>query len=186
MDNNNLDMKRTLLISQILLAIVGACGEGNSDNTPLEKITFESGMFSIEDFVNTGFKVSQEYDVSELEDSLAVLFGFWTNDSNNSTVLDYEVRIYPSQQLALDKGVKYVEEVIGKDAILSESLSSWKEGIQHRRTRTGRGMSGSEANTIRAKYLDYIVFGNTMILCTGLDLTDARQNCYDLANSLNK
>jgi hypothetical protein len=82
--------------------------------------------------------------------------------------------------------VKYVEEVIGKDAILSESLSSWKEGIQHRRTRTGRGMSGSEANTIRAKYLDYIVFGNTMILCTGLDLTDARQNCYDLANSLNK
>ena len=97
MDNNNLDMKRTLLISLILLAIVGACGEGTSDNTPLEQITFESGMFSIEDFVNTGFKISKEYDVSELEDSLAVLYGFWTNDSNNSTVLDYEIRIYPSQ-----------------------------------------------------------------------------------------
>ena len=179
-------MKRTLLISLILLAIVGACGEGNSDNTPLEKITFESGMFSIEDFVNTGFKVSQEYDVSELEDSLAVLFGFWTNDSNNSTVLDYEVRIYPSQQLALDKGVKYVEEVIGENAVLNKSRSSWKEGIQNRRTRSDKSYKGSSANTVRAKYLDYIVYGNTIILCTGLDLTYARQNCSDLANSLNK
>ena len=182
--DNNLDMKRTLLMSLILLAIVGACGEGNSDNTPLEKTTFESGIFSIEDFVNIGFKVNKEYDVSELEDSIGVWFGFWKNNLNKS--LDYEIRIYPSQQLALDKGVKYVEEVIGKDAILSESLSSWKEGIQHRRTRTGRGMSGSEANTIRAKYLDYIVFGNTMILCEGLDLTDARQNCSDLVNALDK
>ena len=47
-------------------------------------------------------------------------------------------------------------------------------------------MRGSEANSIRAKYLDYIVYGNSMILCTGLDLTDARQNCSDLANSLEK
>ena len=170
-----------------LLILVVACGEetsSNSENTPLEKITNEIEIYTIEDFKNTGFKINKEYDVDELEGSIGVWFGFWKNNLNKA--LDYEIRIYPSQQLALDKGVKYVEEVIGKDAILSESLSSWKEGIQHRRTRTGRGMSGSEANTIRAKYLDYIVFGNTMILCTGLDLTDARQNCYDLANSLNK
>ena len=180
-------MKRTLILSLLLLAIVVTCGEetsSNSENAPLEKITNDIGIYTIEDFKNTRFKINKEYDVSELEGSIGVWFGFWRNNLNK--ILDYEIRIYPSQQLALDKGVKYVEEVIGKDAILSESLSSWKEGIQHRRTRTGRGMSGSEANTIRAKYLDYIVFGNTMILCTGLDLTDARQNCYDLANSLNK
>ena len=100
--------------------------------------------------------------------------------------LDYEIRIYSSQQLALDKGVKYVEEVIGDDAVLRKSLSSWKEGIQDRRTRSDLSMRGSEANSIRAKYLDYIVYGNSMILCTGLDLTDARQNCSDLANSINK
>jgi hypothetical protein len=161
-------------------------GTSNSENTPLEKITNESGIYSVEDFINTGFRVVKEYDVSELEDSLGVWFGFWKNDFNKSVVLDYEIRIYPSHQLVLDKGVKYVEEVIGEDAILGKSLSSWKEGIQDRRLRTGRGMSGSESNAIRAKYLDYIVFGNTMILCTGLDLTDARQNCFDLVNSLNK
>ena len=168
---------------------MGACGgdsSSDSENTSLEKISNESGIYAIEDFINTGFKVVKEYDVSELEDALGVWFGFWKNDFNKSAVLDYEIRIYPSHQLALDTGVKYVEEVIGEDAILGKSLSSWKEGIQDRRLRTGRGMSGSESNAIRAKYLDYLVFGNTMILCTGLDLTDARQNCSDLVNSLNK
>jgi hypothetical protein len=178
-------MKRTLIISISLLFIIGACGGESSldsENTSLEKITNEREIYAIEDFINTGFKVNKEYDVSELEDSIGVWFGFWKNNLNKS--LDYEIRIYPSQQLALDKGVKYVEEVIGEEAILRKSLSSWKEGIQDRRTRSDLSMRGSEANSIRAKYLDYIVYGNSMILCTGLDLTDARQNCSDLANSI--
>jgi len=180
-------MKRTLIISISLLFIIGACGGESSldsENTSLEKITNEREIYAIEDFINTGFKVNKEYDVSELEDSIGVWFGFWKNNLNKS--LDYEIRIYPSQQLALDKGVKYVEEVIGEEAILRKSLSSWKEGIQDRRTRSDKSYKGSSANTVRAKYLDYIVYGNSMILCTGLDLTDARQNCSDLANSLEK
>ena len=180
-------MKRTLIVSISLLFLTGACGgdsSSDSENTSLEKISNESEIYTIENFINSGFKVNKEYDVSELEDSIGVWFGFWKNNLNKS--LDYEIRIYPSQQLALDKGVKYVEEVIGEEAILRKSLSSWKEGIQDRRTRSDLSMRGSEANSIRAKYLDYIVYGNSMILCTGLDLTDARQNCSDLANSINK
>ena len=178
-----------LVISLFAVQIFGCSsetGNANSKNTTLEKITNESGIYSIEDFKNTGFKVVKEYDVSELEDSTGVWFGFWKNDSTKSIVLDYEIRTYPSQQLALDKGLNYVEEVIGEDAILRKSLSSWKEGLQDRRTRSDFSMRGSEANAIRAKYLDYIVYGNTIILCTGLDLTYARQNCSYLANSLNK
>ena len=178
-------MKRTLIVSISLLFIIGACGGESSldsENTSLEKITNESEIYAIEDFINTGFKVNKEYDVYELEDSIGVWFGFWKNNLNKS--LDYEIRIYPSQQLALDKGVKYVEEVIGEEAILKKSLTSWKEGMQDRRTRSDKSYKGSSANTVRAKYLDYIVYGNSMILCTGLDLTDARQNCSDLANSI--
>ena len=180
-------MKRTLIVSISLLSLIGACGVDNSsdsDQTSLEKLSNESGIYTIENFINSGFKVNKEYDVSELEDSKGVWFGFWKNNMKKS--LDYEIRIYFSQQLALDKGVKYVEEVIGKDAILKKSLSSWKEGIQDRRTRSDKSYKGSSANTVRAKYLDYIVYGNSIILCTGLDLTDARQNCSDLANSINK
>jgi len=182
-------MKRIVVSFLILLVVLGACGEENSsssENAPLEKISNESGIYSIEDFTNVGYKASKEYDVSELEGSQGVWFGFWTNDLNRSVILDYEIRIYPSQQLALENGVKYVDEVIGDDAILSKSTSSWAEGVQDRRVRSGRGMSGSESNTIRAKYLDYLVYGNTMILCTGLDLADAQQNCSDLVNSLGK
>ena len=167
----------------LLLFIVG-CGEPEIDKIVLDKITNNANNYSIEDFKNIGFKINKEYDVSELEDSIGVWFGFWKNDLDKS--LDYEIRIYPSQQLALDKGVKYVEEVIGENAVLNKSRSSWKEGIQNRRTRSDKSYKGSSANTIRAKYLDYIVYGNTIILCTGLDLTYARQNCSDLANSLNK
>ena len=179
-----------LAISFVLVVVLAGCsnqaGTANSDNETQEKITNDGGIYSIGDFNNTGFKVVKEYDVSELENSSGAWFGFWKNDSNTSIVFDYEIRTYPSHQLALDSGVEYVEEVIGEDAILSKSLSSWKEGIQDRRTRSGRGMSGSESNTIRAKYLDYIVFGNTLILCEGLDLKDARKNCSDLVNTLGK
>ena len=45
-------------------------------------------------------------------------------------------------------------------------------------------MSGSEANSVRAKYDHYIIVGNAIILCSGLDLTYAKQNCSDLGNSL--
>ncbi len=177
--------KGLFFLSITLLFLIGACGEkspSDFENSPLEKISNEDRIYTIENFQNTGFKVNKEYDVSLLKDSKGVWFGFWKNDLKKS--LDYEIRIYPSQKLALDQGVKYVEEVIGEDAILKKSLSSWKEGIQDRRTRSDKSYKGSSANTVRAKYLDYIVYGNSIILCTGLDLTDARQNCSDLANSI--
>ena len=176
-------MNKLLTLVTLLLFIVG-CGEPETDKIVLDKITDNTNNNSIEDFTGIGFKINKNYDVSELEDSIGVWFGFWKNDLDKS--LDYEIRIYPSHQLALDKGVKYVEEVIGENAVLNKSRSSWKEGIQNRRTRSDKSYKGSSANTVRAKYLDYIVYGNTIILCTGLDLTYARQNCSDLANSLNK
>ena len=177
-------MKKIFLILSLLIFST-ACGDGTSsvpESPPLEKISNKTKVFTIEDFKNVGFKVNKEYDVSELESSTGAWYGFWKNDLSKS--LDFEIRIYPSQQLILDNGLSYADEVVGDDAILKKSLSSWKEGIQDRRTRSDLSMSGSEANAIRAKYLDYVVYGNAIILCTGLDLTYARQNCSDLVYSL--
>ena len=180
-------MKKILMTMITLSIIVVGCGQetsSNSENTSLEKITNEIGIYAIEDFKNIGFKINKEYDVSELEGSTGAWFGFWKNDVNKA--LDFEIRIYPSQQLSIDKGVVFVEEVIGEDAVLKKSTSSWKEGIQDRRSRNISSMRGSESNSVRAKYMDYIIYGNTIILCAGLDSNYARQNCSDLANSLNK
>ena len=177
-------MKKIFLVLSLLIFST-ACGDGTSsvpESPPLEKISNEAKVFTIEDFKNVGFKVNKEYDVSELESSTGAWYGFWKNDLGKA--LDFEIRIYPSQQLILDNGLSYVDEVIGDNAILKKSLSSWKEGIQDRRTRSDLSMSGSEANAIRAKYLDYVVYGNAIILCTGLDLTYSRQNCSDMVYSL--
>ena len=176
---------RIIILTLITIPILLACSNektSDSENPSIEKISNENGSYSIENFKKLGFKINKEYDISELEDSLGVWFGFWKNNSNKP--VDYEIRIYPDQKLAIDKGVIFVEEVIGENAILKKSTSSWKEGIQDRRARNNSSMSGSEANSVRAKYDHYIIVGNVIILCSGLDLTYAKQNCSDLGNSL--
>ena len=179
-------MVRNLLLFALILFSFSCFKDISSNQNQIieNKITNNGVIYTLKDFLTTGFKINKEYDVTDLEDSNGVWFGFWENELKG--ILDYEIRIYPSHQLAVDKGIFYVEEVIGENAILKKTHSSWKEGIQDRRTRSDRSYKGSSANTIRAKYIDYIVFGNSIILCTGLDLTDARLNCSDLVNSLNK
>ena len=174
-------MKNIFLIISLMIFVYG-CGEDEEQNITLDKFTDNGKTYSIDNFLDSNFKINKEYDVSGLENAEGVWFGFWKN--NIGKALDYEIRIYSSHQLALDYGIKFVDEVIGDEAILKKSLSSWSEGIQDRRTRRDKSYGGSSANTVRAKYLYYLVYENTIILCSGLDLTYAIQNCTDLALSL--
>ena len=107
--------------------IFGCANEDVSDssNNQIEKISNENEVYTIENFKNIGFKINKEYDVSELDAAQGAWFGFWKNNLNKP--IDYEIRIYPSQQLALDKGIVFVEEVIGDNAVLKKSASSWKD-----------------------------------------------------------
>ena len=175
---------KTFFLIIVMTFIFGCANEDISDssNNQIEKISNENEVYTIENFKNIGFKINKEYDVSELDAAQGAWFGFWKNNLNKP--IDYEIRIYPSQQLALDKGIVFVEEVIGDNAVLKKSASSWIEGIQDRRSRNNSSMSGSEANSVRAKYLDYVVYGNAIILCSGLDLSYSTQNCSDLALTL--
>ena len=174
--------KNILIMFSFILLVIGCSESEEINKVSMEKFTDNGNIYSIENFLDSGFKINKEYDVSKLPESKGVYYGFWKN--NAAKAIDIEVRIYSSHQLAIDSGIPYVDEVIGEEAILKKSESSWNEGIQDRRTRSDGSYAGSSANTVRAKYIDYIVFGNSIILCTGLDLNYARQNCSDLANSL--
>ena len=174
-------MKRIFLFLFAIL-ILNCSQEEKSDEIEIEKIINEDVAFTIEDFKRIGFKINKEYDISELDGSTDAWFGFWKNSLN--IPIDYELRFYPSQKAAIDKGVYFAEEVIGEDAVLKKSTSSWKEGIQDRRSRNNSSMSGSEANSVRAKYLDYFINGNVIILCSGLDESYATKNCSDLSSNL--
>ena len=175
-------MKKILLL--ILAIILISCSQENelNEDTEIKKILNSNSTFTIEDFKKIGFKINKEYDVTDLDESTGAWFGFWKN--NLDKPIDYELRFYPSQQTAIDIGVSLTEEVIGENAVLKKSTSSWKEGIQDRRSRNNSSMSGSEANSVRAKYLDYFINGNVIILCSGLDLNYATQNCSELSSKI--
>ena len=175
-------MKKLLLL--ILAIILISCSQENelNEDTEIKKILNSNSTFTIEDFKKIGFKINKEYDITDLDESTGAWFGFWKN--NLDKPIDYELRFYPSQQTAIDIGVSLTEEVIGENAVLKKSTSSWKEGIQDRRSRNNSSMSGSEANSVRAKYLDYFINGNVIILCSGLDLNYATQNCSELSSKI--
>tara|TARA_B100000424_G_scaffold234118_1_gene197838 strand:- start:1051 stop:1560 length:510 start_codon:yes stop_codon:yes gene_type:complete len=168
----------------MLAIILLSCSQENelNEDTEIKKILNSDSTFTIEDFKKIGFKINKEYDVTDLDESTGAWFGFWKN--NLDKPIDYELRFYPSQQTAIDIGVSLTEEVIGENAVLKKSISSWKEGIQDRRSRNNSSMSGSEANSVRAKYLDYFINGNVIILCSGLDLNYATQNCSQLSSKI--
>ena len=175
-------MKKLLLL--ILAIILISCSQENelNEDTEIKKILNSNSTFTIEDFKKIGFKINKEYDITDLDESTGAWFGFWKNNLNKP--IDYELRFYNSQQTAIDKGISFTEEVIGENAVLKKSMSSWKEGIQDRRSRNNSSMSGSEANSVRAKYLDYFINGNVIILCSGLDLNYATQNCSELSSKI--
>ena len=175
-------MKKLLLF--MLAIILLSCSQENelNEDTEIKKILNSDSTFTIEDFKKIGFKINKEYDVTDLDESTGAWFGFWKN--NLDKPIDYELRFYPSQQTAIDIGVSLTEEVIGENAVLKKSISSWKEGIQDRRSRNNSSMSGSEANSVRAKYLDYFINGNVIILCSGFDLNYATQNCSQLSSKI--
>ena len=175
-------MKKLLLF--MLAIILVSCSQENelNEDTEIKKILNSDSTFTIEDFKKIGFKINKEYDVTDLDESTGAWFGFWKN--NLDKPIDYELRFYNSQQTAIDKGISLTEEVIGENAVLKKSTSSWKEGIQDRRSRNNSSMSGSEANSVRAKYLDYFINGNVIILCSGLDLNYATQNCSELSSKI--
>ena len=175
-------MKKLFLLMFAIILL--SCSQENelNEDAEIKKILNSDSTFTIEDFKKIGFKINKEYDITELDESTGAWFGFWKNNLNKPD--DYELRFYPSQQTAIDKGVSLTEEVIGEDAVLKKSTSSWKEGIQDRRSRNNSSMSGSEANSVRAKYLDYFINGNVIILCSGLDLNYATQNCSELSSKI--
>ena len=172
------------LIYLLLALTLLNCSQKNelNEDSGIERILNADSIFTIEDFKNIGFKINKEYDTTKLDESTGAWFGFWKNNLNKP--IDYELRFYNSQQTAIDKGISFTEEVIGEDAVLKKSTSSWKEGIQDRRSRNNSSMSGSEANSVRAKYLDYFINGNVIILCSGLDLEYATKNCSELSSKI--
>ena len=147
-------------------------------------IVSTEGQYTLADIENLdGFKKSKSYDVDGLRNATAAVYGFFGSDPYNRREL--EIRIYPDHATALDSGVDVADEATGATAILSSSAQRWDTGITQRRAcRANTRGSHHTGRCDAAKYGDYIVFGNLIVLCEGIDSETALRNCNTFAETL--
>jgi hypothetical protein len=129
-------------------------------------------VLSTEDLRLAGFKVSREYDVSGLQGATAAVNGFKDR-------VEYEARFYRDHADALALGGPAAALVTGESGRVLGAAIPWKEGATDRRKCVG----AINANCI-AKYGDFVIVGNLVLLCEGLDSAKALQECQHLISAL--
>ncbi len=182
-------MLTLLLALSLSLALTIACGSaddgsgGNDDSgAPAEpagdpRIRSTEGSYTIEDLKVAGVKANKEYDVEELPGADAA----WRIIYNR---LDYEVRFYPDHQTLLDEGIPYVEHVTGDDAIVIGDYIIWEEGAKDRRRCSRDADTPHSGCAYSPRYWDYIVTGNMIMMCEGLESEQSIENCDNLLKEL--
>ena len=155
-----------------------ATGEGVAD------IWATEGTYTAEDFRGTQyFKSSKNYDTEGLDSATAAIYGFYGPDPYDRQ--EYEVRFYPDHATAASVGVDFANESTGPEAVIAEDEQRWDEGLVQRRACQGntRG-SHHSGKCVNAKYGDYVVMGNVVLLCQGKDSETALANCRNVFNAI--
>ncbi len=187
--NNRIGLWRVSLpavIGLFALAAVACGGGGDSaeDLAASVKVrTFERNL-AIADFEAIGLKANKQYDIEGLPEGLDAWRGFWGADPSNRN--DYEIRFYPSHTVAAATGAALAEEATGDEFAESRETQTWTVGVRDRWQ--ARGVtdvsSGGSRQAPGPTYADWVILGNTAILCTGLDEGQALGRCRDLGDAM--
>lgn len=163
---------------------VAAVVEEAPSGPPGVEIVSTDDVFTVDDLVNTkNFKKSKEYKTEGLDDATAAIYGFFGPDPYNRQ--EFEARFYPDHDTAITTGVDFADEATGPDAVIAKDIQRWDEGLVQRRACSGnvRG-SHHSGKCDNAKYGDYIVAGNLVLLCQGKDSETSLANCNALMDAL--
>ena len=152
----------------------GAPAEGSGVDP---RIKSAEGTYTIDDLKVAGVKANKEYDVEELPGADAA----WRIIYNR---LDYEVRFYPDHQTLLDEGIPYVEHVTGDDAVVIGDDVIWEEGAKDRRRCSRDADTPHSGCAYSPRYWDYVVVGNMIMMCEGLESKQSIENCEDLLEEI--
>ncbi len=106
------------------------------------------------------------------------MFGFWRPQGQEFA--DYELRFYPSHEAAVEHGTAPAAEVSGKDAVFTKADMTWTEGAKDRVVRDVQYGEG----TWYARYGDFAIFGNVVMLCQGIDSMESLERCEALIDAL--
>jgi hypothetical protein len=97
-----------------------------------------------------------------------------------------EVRLYETPNSANNEGKTYAESVTGPDAVVSGNSVMWKEKERDRRKCVPKaGLTEAGCDQV-ARYGGFIISGNLVLLCEGLDRVEAQDLCLRLINHLDE
>lgn len=115
----------TLIAAAVALLVVACGSDGlsgaaseqgdlappvDSDKAGTSTIIDNGGIYTIEDFEAAGYKKVTQFDLETLPGATDAWYGF-------ANQKDFEIRVYPSHQVALDERVEPPEVAIGKGAV---------------------------------------------------------------------
>ena len=83
-----------------------------------------------------------------------------------------------------DSGEIYAKSVTGNDAIVSGDDVMWEEGAKDRRKCVPRAGTSESGCDQKARFGDYIIMGNMIILCEGLSTEESMVLCYEFKDAL--
>tara|TARA_B100001105_G_C22391578_1_gene444646 strand:+ start:1746 stop:2291 length:546 start_codon:yes stop_codon:yes gene_type:complete len=172
-------LKKILLVSIVIITLTSCSSK--VEFVPIEKITDSEKNYSIEDFKQISFKSSYEYSVEDLPGAVSAYFGFIKNSEKKPE--DYEIRFYPTHSVAVQKGIKYADNITGEDACIKKECSLWTEDLNHRVHLEG-GLHDTWNGTPDAKYQTYIIHGNFILMCPGYNEDDALNKCTIIVEKL--
>ena len=172
----------TALLATALTMACGSATGGDGGGAPAEeagdpRIRSVDAAYTIEDLKITGVKANKEYDVEELPGADAA----WRIIFNQ---LDYEVRFYPDHQTLLDEGIPYAEHVTGDDAVVIGDDIIWEEGAKDRRRCSRDADTPHSGCSYSPRYWDYVVVGNMIMMCEGLESKQSIENCDNFLEQL--
>ena len=168
--------KHFIFFSLICIALF-SCSSDQEDVIVYEKIIEPNFDIDIENIALKGFKLGKNYKVNELPNAVMVRSAIYNKK-------DLEIRKYFSQADALEFGEIYAKSVTGNDAIVSGDDVMWNEGAKDRRKCVPRAGTSESGCDQKARYGDYIIMGNMIILCEGLSTEESMALCYEFKDAL--
>ena len=170
-----------------------ACGSGDSSDDGPVQIYSSDTKYTADELKAIGAKTSRQYSVENLPDGVDAWKILWGINPNNKH--DYEIRFYPSHDLAVSSGKAMAIEAIGSNIEYPEAESkrketflshqTWEEGAQDRwRGRKLPTFTGSVVNATGPMYPNWLIVGNIVILCDGIDAEEALTRCEEMKEGL--
>tara|TARA_B100001971_G_scaffold203144_1_gene217679 strand:- start:136 stop:621 length:486 start_codon:yes stop_codon:yes gene_type:complete len=134
----------TVLNITVLIMVLIACGTESAGVTDIAEegslVVRNTDTFTVNSFLNAGWKKSKEFSTETVPGSIAIWYGFYKSQ-------DVEIRFYSSHADALGPGLESANAAV--DRVSNANL----EG------------NAIFASGQRTQYSDFMVAGNTVILC---------------------